>query len=131
MTATGARMLAWVRRRMVLLVATIATVAFVALLGVVTLRVAGERQARLASIERLADENRRLATQLCEGTNDTNATVRFVLDGSFRNRSPDAPPISDAVRRLTVDTYRRLPSTDCQTGAKTYFDPPFPTPGGP
>ncbi len=120
MTATGARLLAWVRRRIVLLLATAATITFVALVGVVTLRVAEERQARTEQIGNLSRAN-------CEGINGSNETVRFILDGALRGRSVDAPPIPDNTRRLYVETYRRLPSTDCTTGARTYFDPPFPS----
>ncbi len=134
MTSTGARLLAWVWRRRQLLIASVATTAFVAVMLAGTLKVYDERRARLAAVEALATENKRLAdanaaqdVEQCEGINNVNATVRFVLDGSLRNRSPDAPPISDATRRLTVDTYRRLPHTDCASGERTYFDPPFPS----
>ncbi len=137
MTSTGTRILAWVWRRRLLLLASVATVAFVGVMLAGTLKVYDERRARLAAVEALALENKRLADanaeqdrQQCEGINETNATVRFVLDGSIRNRPPDAPPISDGSRRLTIDTYRRLPQTNCETGEKTYYDPPFPPSGG-
>jgi hypothetical protein len=131
-TSTGARFLAWVRRRALLLVATGATVAFVAVMVAGTLKVYDERRARLAAVEALAGENQRLAEanaeqdrQQCEGINATNGTVRFILDAGLRLRSPDNP-IGDGLRAAYVDAYRRLPRTDCDTGAKTFFDPPFP-----
>ncbi|HJV08636.1 MAG TPA: hypothetical protein VJ653_03120 [Acidimicrobiales bacterium] len=63
----------------------------------------------------------------CRSVNETNATVRFILDSGLRLRSPSAPPISPDVRQAYVEAYRRLPHTNCGTRAKTYFDPPFPT----
>jgi hypothetical protein len=112
------RLGAWAYRRRLTILAGAVVFGFAAALFVPIFRLYDERQERTAQIEGLAREN-------CEGINETNATVRFVLDGSIRNR-PAGAPISDAARQLTIDTYRRLPQTDCTTGAKTYFDPPFP-----
>ncbi len=126
MTSTGARLVAWVRRHLFLVVTTVATVALIAFMVVATFRLYDERQARLDAVEDLADANRQLGVEQCQGINGINATVRFVLDSGLRNRPPGSPAITDATRRLYVDTYRRLPATDCVTGAKTYFDPPFP-----
>lgn len=126
MTATGARLLAWARRRALLLVSTVATAAFVAVMIAATLKVYEERRARLVAVEELAAENQAQNLAQCEGINDGNATLRFLLDGVIRGRTPTSPPLSDAARQLTIDTYRRLPQTDCTTGEKTYFDPPFP-----
>ncbi len=116
---SGARLRAWAGRHLLTIAAGAVVLAFVLVTFVATFRLYDERQARSEQVEALARQN-------CEGINETNATVRFVLDGSIRNRSADAPPISDASRRLTIDTYRRLPSTDCETGEKTFYDPPFP-----
>ncbi len=119
MTATGARLLAWARRNLLLIATTLAATGFVAFMVVSTFRLYDERQARTEEIENLARQN-------CEGINGSNDTLRFLLDGTIRGRTPNSPPLSDAARQLTLDTYRRLPQTDCTTGAKTYFDPPFP-----
>ena len=115
-----ARLFAWVRRNVALLVTTLVAVSFVALTGVLIQGVYEERQKRTAQIEALARSN-------CEGINQTNETVRFILDGALRNRPLDAPPIPESRRRLYVDTYRRLPHTDCTTGVRTDFAPPFPS----
>jgi hypothetical protein len=129
---SGARLAAWARTHDLLLVAIGATLALVVVMFVTTFRIYdsrqeldAERQFRLDAVAEQARMNRMINNDLCEGLNRTNETIRFVLDGSLRNRPAD-PPLSEASRRLTIDTYRRLPHTDCDTGAKTYFDPPFP-----
>ncbi len=67
-----------------------------------------------------------LARANCRAVNESNATIRFILDSGLRLRSPSAPPLSPEVRQLYVDVYRRVPHTDCGSREKTYFDPPFP-----
>jgi hypothetical protein len=130
---TGARLAGWARTHALLLMAGATAVALVVTVFITTFRIYDERQARLASIEALADEARRLAEEnaeqdreQCESDNGIAGTVRFILDAGLRLRSPDNP-ISPALRQAYIDAYRRLPLTDCDTGAKTYFDPPFPS----
>lgn len=117
-TSTGRRLAAWGRRNAVLLLATVAVVALGGFLLASTLQLAEERRARLEVIEQLTLDQ-------CEGINGTNATVRFVLGAGLRLRSPDNP-VSPELREAYEDAYRRLPHTDCTTGAETYSDPPFP-----
>ncbi len=66
-----------------------------------------------------------LARANCRSVNQSNETIRFILDSGLRLRSP-TNPLSPQLRQLYVDVYRRVPDTDCSTGKKTYFDPPFP-----
>ncbi len=127
MTATGVRFLRWMQRRAVLIAATTATVGFVAFMSVVTFRLYDERQLRVDAIAEQARMNRMINLDLCEGLNESNGTLRFLLDGSIRGRTATSAPLSDAQRQLTIEIYRRLPSTDCETGEKTYYDPPFPS----
>lgn len=136
---TVMRLLAWCKAQALLLVAIVATLALVVTIFTTTFRLYDERQARLASIEELtmrtaeltmrtaanAEANRQRALDQCEATNGTNGTVRFILDSGLRLRSP-ANPVSPELRQAYLDAYARLPHTDCATGAKTYFDPPFP-----
>jgi hypothetical protein len=122
MTATGARLLAWLRRHLAFIAATVATVAFVALMAVLVARVYDERRLHLAAVAEQAHD-------LCTGLNEANGSVRFILDGTLRNRQPDAPAIRPDLRQLYIDAYRRLSERNCETGEKTYYDPPFP-PGG-
>jgi hypothetical protein len=119
MTATGARLLAWLRRRCVLIVAAVAAGAFVALVTVLVVRVYEERRLRLDAFAEQAHD-------LCTGLNEANGSVRFILDGTLRNRQPDAPAIRPDLRQLYVDAYRQLPERNCETGERTYYDPPFP-----
>lgn len=124
MTSTGVRLLAWVRRHAVLIVATVVTVAFVSTMAMLTFRLYDQRRYALAAVAEQARMNRMLNHDLCEGLNGANETLRNLLDASVR-RITAASLTADQLR-LTIDTYRRLPSTDCETGAKTYYDPPFP-----
>lgn len=133
MTSTGARLVAWARRHVVLIVATVVTLVFVATMAAVITRLYEEKQLRLAAIAEQArmnaqqtEANRMNARDLCQGLNGSNETLRFLLDGALRGRTPTSPPLSDTQRQLTIDIYRRLPETNCQTGEKTYYDPPFP-----
>lgn len=109
----------WVRRHLLAIAATAALVAFLAFMLVATTRLYDERQQRLDSIEQLG------AAQ-CEGINETNATVRFILDAGLRLRSA-SNPLSPELRAAYVEAYKRLPLTDCATGVRTFFDPPFPS----
>ena len=127
------RLAAWARTHSLVLVAISATMAVVVTIFATTFRLYDERQARLVAIERLTEQtaanaegNRQRGIEQCEGINASNETLRLLLDGAIRARTPDSPPITPEARQLTIDTYRRLPRTDCMTGAKTYFDPPFP-----
>lgn len=129
---TVARLLAWCKDHAPLLVAAALGLGLVVTIFATTFRIYDERQARLASIEELtrrtatnAAANRQRAIEQCEATNGTNGTVRFILDSGLRLRSP-ANPVSPELRQAYLDAYARLPHTDCATGAKTYFDPPFP-----
>jgi cell division protein FtsL len=124
------RFAAWCRTNALLLVAVGATLVLVVTIFATTFRLYDERQERLAAIEALVTETRRLADenaeqnhQQCEGINGSNETLRNLLDASI---SRPGRSFTDDERRLAIDTYRRLPVTDCTTGAKTYFDPPFP-----
>lgn len=119
MTATGARMWAWLRTHLRLIFAAALVFALMVGLFSTTFRLYDERQARLAT-------NEALTRAQCEGLNGSNSTIRFILDAGLRLRSPDNP-ISDGLRAAYTEAYRRLPLTDCITGAKTYFDPPFPS----
>lgn len=118
------------RRRLTLLVGAL-VLGFAVTMFVTTFRIYDERQERLAAIEELAQRtadnaegNRQRALEQCEATNGTNSTVRFILGAGLRVRAPDNP-ISPELRQAYIDAYQRMPHTDCATGAKTYFDPPF------
>jgi hypothetical protein len=125
MTSTGARLWAWGLRHRLAILGAVAVVAFVAVTFATTFRLYDERQLRLNAIAEQALMNRMINTDLCQGLNAANETIRFVLDAGLRLRSPDNP-IGDGLRAAYVDAYRRLPHTNCDTGAKTFFDPPFP-----
>ncbi len=126
MTATGARLLVWLRRRWVLVLAAVAAASFVALMTVLVARVYEERQIRVDAIAEQTRMNRMINHDLCAGMNEANGSVRFILDGTLRNRAPDAPAIRPELRQLYIDAYRRLPERNCETGEKTFYDPPFP-----
>ncbi len=130
---TGGRLWALVREHRLAILATVVVLAFATVTFATTFRIYDERQFRLDAVAeqarmnaQQAEANRMTARDLCVGLNDANETLRNLLDGALRARPPGTP-IADEARRLTIDTYRRLPSTDCETGAKTYYDPPFPT----
>lgn len=125
---TAVRLAGWVRRHALVLIAGVAVLGLVVAIFVGTFRVYDERQARLTAIEALAAENAEQDRQQCEDLNGSNATIRFILDGILRARPDGAPPIPEATRQLYIDTYRRLPHTDCTTGVRTDFAPPFPAP---
>jgi hypothetical protein len=116
----------WVRRHLLAIVATVALVAFLAFMLVTTVRIYDERQQRLDAVERLAEVAEQLGRSHCEGINETNATVRFILDAGLRLRSA-SNPLSPELRAAYVEAYKRLPLTDCATGVRTFFDPPFPS----
>lgn len=132
---TAARLAAWARRHTLLLAAFAVTLAFVGAVFTSTFRAYDERQERIAAIEALAKENKRLGEvnaeqdrEQCEGINGVNEMVRFVFDSQLRLRAqnPDAPPIPPELKQVYVELYTKVPLTDCATGAKTFFDPPFP-----
>ncbi len=132
---TGGRLWAWVLRHRLSLLAGAVVLAFVTVTFVSTFRLydnrqqlEAERQFRLDAITEQARMNRMFGYDLCVGLNGANETLRNLLDASVRRIT--AASLTDEQLQLTIDTYRRLPSTDCETGAKTYFDPPFST-GGP
>lgn len=75
---------------------------------------------------RLVAENKRQDQGQCEGINGVNAAVRFLLDGSIRNRPAGSPSFTDDQRAFARQVYERLPETDCATNAKKTYDPPFP-----
>lgn len=128
---TRDRVLAWLRRHLAL-AATLVTFSLVVAMLVGSFKVYDDRREEIAVIKELtrrtavnAAANRQRAMEQCEGINGTNSTIRFILDAGLRLRSPDNP-ISPALRQAYIDAYKRLPLTDCETGAKTVFDPPFP-----
>jgi hypothetical protein len=127
-----ARLIGWARTHALLLVAAGAALALIVTIFITTFRIYDERQARLTAVEELtrrtaanAAANRQRALEQCEATNGTNGTVRFILGAGLRLRSPDNP-ISPELRQAYIEAYRQLPLTDCATGEKTYYDPPFP-----
>jgi signal transduction histidine kinase len=138
-TSTGARLLAWLRRRWVFVVATAVTILFVATMAVVVLRDAerdreldAERQLRLDAIAEQARMNRMIAYDLCTGLNEANGALRRLLDDTIRLRPPSRP-FTDEERAIAAARYRDLPERNCESaeGEKTYYDPPFPpTTGG-
>ncbi len=128
----GERYSSWLTRHVMkayLLLAGGIVAAFV-LMGIGFARVEDDRQRRLNAVTQQADTNRTINRDLCEGLNGSNETLRFLLDGALRGRTPTSPPLTDSARQLTIDTYRRLPSTNCETGEKTYHEPPLPPPTG-
>lgn len=127
------RFAGWARTHALLLGAAGAALGLVVVMFATTYRLYDSRRAEVAAIRALTAETRALVAEhevqgraLCEAVNGTNATVRFILDAGLRLRAPDNP-ISPALRQAYIDAYRQLPLTDCATGAKTYFDPPFPS----
>jgi hypothetical protein len=118
------RLGAWAYRRRLTIFAGVAVVWRGGMFFASSVRLYEERQARLDDIEALTAENDRQNIEQCEGLNGSNQTLRELLDASIRRRPAESFSAED--RRLAVDTYRRLPHTDCTTGEKHYFDPPFP-----
>lgn len=128
---TLARLLAWAKAHALILLAAGATLALVVVVFAVSFRLYDSRRAEVAAIKALTAETRGIVAHheeqdraLCEQGNDTNATVRFILDAGLRLRAPDNP-ISPELREAYIDAYSRLSHTDCATGAKRTFAPPF------
>lgn len=120
----GGRLWALVREHRLAILATVVVLVFATVTFATTFRFYDERQLRVEAIAEQARMNEMLNRELCEGLNGSNETLRNLLDASVR-RIPASSLTADQLQ-LTLDTYRRLPSTDCETGAKTYYDPPFP-----
>ena len=125
------RLAAWARARSWLLFAAAVALGLVVVVFVTSYRLYDSRRAEVAAIKALTAETRAIVAhheeqdrELCEQGNDTNATVRFILDAGLRLRAPDNP-ISPELRQAYIDAYARLSHTDCATGAKTVFAPPF------
>jgi signal transduction histidine kinase len=132
-TSTGARLLAWLRRRWVFVLATLVAALFVATMAAVTARLYEERQLRLDAIAEQSRMNRMINHDLCTGLNEANGALRRLLDDTIRLRPPSRP-FTEEERAIAVARYRDLPERNCESaeGEKTYFDPPFPatTTGG-
>ncbi len=136
---TGSRLWAWVLKHRLAILASGVVGAFILVTFVTTFRLYDERQARLEAIAdqtamntevavqlaSLAMATRDLATENCTGLNEANGSVRFILDSGLRLRSP-TNPLSDQLRQAYIDAYRQLPERNCETGEKTFYDPPFP-----
>ncbi len=132
MTSTGARLLIWLRRHLALAVAGAVATAFIATMVAVSLHLAEERRLRVDAIaeqtrmnELQADKNEMFNRDLCTGLNEAIGGLRRLLDDTIRLRPPSRP-FTDEERQVTLDAYGRLPERNCETGAKTFYAPPFP-----
>lgn len=85
-----------------------------------------ETEKRTTANRELIEENKRQDADQCKGINDANGAVRFLLDATVARPRPTSNPLTEEDKELLTQAYEKLPETDCVTGYKKVYEPPFP-----